>query len=153
MERMQFVIQPLDHALHCEFAGCIETEIGHSHHPQERTDRDNLAASLPAHDREDRLQHAEHTEHIGFKLCPSILQAVFFERASLSKTSIVHQQIDAPRALQDRLYAFLNGCLRTDVQLKPFKAARSVARGSATGAKHLKTLRCQKGCGGLAEAR
>src|SRR5260370_27186964 len=141
MERMQFVIQPLDHALQCEFAGCIETEIGHSHHPQERTDRDNLAASVQAYDREDRLQHAEHTEHIGFKLCPRILQAVFFERASLGKTSIVHQQIDAPRAIQDGLYAFLNGCLRTDVQLKQFKAARSVAPRTSTAANHLNTLR------------
>src|SRR6266567_300569 len=113
MKRTQFMIQPLDHALQCEFAGCIETEIGHSHHPEERTDRDNLATSLPAHDRKDRFQHTEYTEHIRFKLCPRILQAVFFERASLGKASIVHQQIDAPGTLQDRLSAYLNGCLRT----------------------------------------
>src|SRR5258708_24407282 len=127
MERTQLVIQPLDHALQREFAGGIETEIGHSHHPEERTDCDNLAARLPEPDGDDRFQHAEHTEHIRFKLCTRILQAVFFERASLGKASIVHQQIDAPGTLQYRLYAYLNGCLRIDVQRKQFKAARRAA--------------------------
>src|SRR5258708_2473188 len=152
MKRTQFVIQSLDHALQREFAGGIETEIGHSHHSEERTDRDYLAVPLPTHDREDRLEHAEYTEDIGFKLCPRIFQAVLFERTSLGKASIVHQQIDAPGTLQDRLYACLNGCLRTDIQRKQFKAASSAVRKSATGAKHLKTLRYQKGCGGLAKA-
>src|SRR5260370_10526156 len=153
MERTQLVIQSLDHALQREFAGGIETEIGHSHYPEERTDCDNLAAPLPAHDGDDRFQHAEHTEHIRFKLCTRILQAVFFERASLGKASIIHQQIDAPGTLQDLLYTCLHGCLRIDVQRKQFKAASSVVRSSTTGAKHLTTLRCQKGCGGLAKAR
>src|SRR5438034_3629773 len=111
-----------------EFAGGIETEIGHRHHPEERTDRDNLAEALLSHDRENRFQHAEHTEDIRFKLCPCILQAVFFERTSLGEAGIVHEQIDAPRASQDRLYAYLNGCLRTDVQREQFKAASSVVQ-------------------------
>jgi hypothetical protein len=109
-------------------------------------------ANLLAHDREDRFQHAENTEHIRFKLCPRILQAVFFDRTSLGKASIIHQQIDAPRAFQDRLYACLNGCLRTDVKRKQFKAAGGVVRRSATGAKHLKALPGQKGYGSLAKA-
>ncbi len=94
----------------------------------------------------------QYPEHIRFKLCPRILQAVFFERATLGKAGIVHQQIDAPRTLQDRLYTCLNGCLRTDVQREQFKAASSIVRRSATGAKHLKALRCQQGRGSLAEA-
>src|SRR5713101_2559434 len=127
MERTQLVIQSLDHALQREFAGGIETEIGHSHHPEERTDCDNLAAPLLAHDGDDRFQHAEHTKHIRFKLCTRILQAGFFERASLGKASIIHQQIDAPGTLQDLLYTCLNGCLRIDVQRKQFKAASRAA--------------------------
>ena len=39
------MVESLDHALQREFAGGIETEIGHRHHPEERTDRDNLDAS------------------------------------------------------------------------------------------------------------
>lgn len=99
------------------------------------------------------FQHAEHTEDIRFKLCPCILQAGFFERARLRQSGIVHQQIDAPGAPQDRLYACLNGCLRTDVQREQFKAGSLVVQRRATGAKHKEALGCQQGCGSLAEAR
>src|SRR5258708_35101939 len=127
MERTQLVIQPLDYALQLEIAGGLEPGIGPSPAPKDTNDFDNPGAPLPAHDGDDRFQHAEHTEHIRFKLCTRILQAVFFERASLGKASIVHQQIDAPGTLQYRLYAYLNGCLRIDVQRKQFKAARRAA--------------------------
>ncbi len=106
----------------------------------ERTDGDDLAATLLTHGRQDRLEHAEDTEHIRFKLCPRVIQAVFFERTSLSVARIVHEQIDAPCSLQDGLDACLDRDLRADVERKHFIASSRVVYRSTTGAEHLKAV-------------
>src|SRR6266702_51096 len=95
-----------------------------------------LAAALLPHSWQDRLEQAQHTEHIRVKLGPCLLQAILFERPSLRISSIVDEQIGAPGSLQDGLDAGL----RTHVEGKYVVGASRVRRGSATGAKHKEAL-------------
>src|SRR5260221_7099007 len=152
MKRTHFVLQCLDQALQREFAGGIQPEIADRHHPHEGTHCNNLASTLFSHDRQDRFEHTEHTENVRVKLCSCLFQAGFFERARLREAGIVHQQIDAPGAVQDRLDAHLYGCLRSDIQREQFHAGSLVVCRRATGAKHPVALGGKPGCGGLAEA-
>jgi hypothetical protein len=69
------------------------------------------------------------------------------------QADIVDEQIDAPGVSQDALDSCLDTGLRIHVERQHVVGASSVRCVSATGAKHLKTLRCKLCCRRQAIAR
>ena len=71
--------------------------------PGGRGDGDDLAAALPAHDRQDRSGDVQRTEEVGLHLRAELGVADLLEVAGVEVAGVVDQDVDAPEPLDGRV--------------------------------------------------